>query len=206
MFVAFAVAPCLASSGRPEIAFAARIRHAGLVFLTAFAGAWVAAALVGAPQAFVPALVVGGAATLAAGVAAMLRARGASAAVAALFGPAVVMAPAGALFVADPYIEWRGPAAESPARADLVLRMNPLASMGQSLVVDGVALDWQRSTWLYDGPSPGARGLSVIGQYYPSRPTPALVLALTAAALGTGLCVTARRPRESRQLQRQDKG
>jgi hypothetical protein len=50
-------------------------------------------------------------------------------------------------------------------------------------------VDWQRSRWLYDGPPGQGRGLSVIGAYYPSRPSSPWIWSLCAGIAATALAL-----------------
>ncbi len=88
----------------------------------------------------------------------------------------------GALFVADPWIEWHGSTPASPVRARRVLLASPLAAV--TSVRGGAGVDWLASKMMYDGPERGGEGLSVIGQYYPSPPPSPF--AFSACLLGLG--------------------
>lgn len=84
--------------------------------------------------------------------------------------------------LADPWIEWDGSSAAAPDRAATVIRLDPMSSVGSA--VDGTGWDRQRGRVLYSGASGDGAGLSVIGQYYPARPTTALRWGGAATALG----------------------
>lgn len=180
LVAAFGVCVCAAAyaaaSGDDRRPFA----RAAFVGGTALAASWLAAAAASGPAAVGGCAVAAGASVLAFGVARALCAAGAGAAQAVFAGAGVPVALAAAMFVADPFVEWDGSTTEAaPARAAAVLAVNPVASAAAS-----AGLDWQRSRWIYDGPAPGTPGLSVIGQYYPSRPASPWLWAAAAAAAG----------------------
>jgi hypothetical protein len=200
LIVAFGVAPCVAAAlgaarNGADDSLTTRSRTVGVVALATFAGAWTAVAVAGRPSLVGATAVVAGGAVAAFGAATLVRAWTGDVGRAILFGAGVPIACAAALFVADPFIEWTGSTtAEAPSRAALVVAVNPVASMATD-----VGIDWQRSQWLYDGPpagAPGVRatpGLSVAGQYYPSRPTSTWSWALVAAAFGFGAVAASRK-------------
>lgn len=129
------------------------------------------------------AVVVGASVALALSVARALGVRGIGAATAAFAGAAVPFALAASIFVADPFVEWDRTGPGPSARARTVLALDPVASALASLEVEGGAgVDWQRSRWLYDGPPGVGQGLSVIGAYYPSRPSSPWTWSLVALA------------------------
>lgn len=189
MVAAFGVAVCAASAwnaGGDSIV--TRCRSGAAIFVTTFVAAWTAAATSGNASLFGAAAVVAGAAAAAFGVATFARARGVGAAHAAFVGAAAPAVCAALLFVADPFIEWNGSTtADAPDRAAAVLSANPIASIGAD-----AGVDWQRSTWLYVGPTSGSTGLSVTGRYYPSRPTSPWAWGLAAAAIGFAALAAAR--------------
>jgi len=193
LVAAFGVAVCAASAwSAGGDAIATRCRSGAFVVASAFVAAWAAAAAAGNASLVGAALVVAGAAAAACGAAAFARARGVGAAHAAFVGAAAPAACAALLFVADPFIEWNGSTtADAPDRAAAVLSANPIASIGAA-----AGVDWQRSKWLYVGPTSGSTGLSVTGRYYPSRPTAPWAWGLAAAAIGFA-ALAAARPRGS---------
>lgn len=102
---------------------------------------------------------------------------------AAVLSPVVaVVVLAGLPLVADPWIEWDGSTAASPARAARVVALDPVSSIGSP--VDGVAWDRQRGRVLYSGAGGDGQGLSVIGQYYPARPTSTWLWGAVVGGLG----------------------
>ncbi len=186
-----AIAPCWGALPLPaegtRWAFATRVFVAGLA---AVVGILVAGGgLAAASAACVPA----GAVALAAGVAHVARADGVRVAGATWIGAATPLLLVGALFVADPFIEWAGPAASSTTRAAWVLRVNPLAS-----ATGAIGVDLSSRGLLYDGTGAGAEGLSVVGQYYPSRPSPALTWGGIALLIGS-LLVLVSAPADRKQ-------
>jgi hypothetical protein len=166
--VLLGVASCAAAAWNAvDVSLAARLRRGGLVGALSFAAAWSAVAVAGRPALVGSALVVAAAAVLACGVATATRAVGVASGRAVFLGAATPLALAASIFVADPFVEWRGSSTpEAPSRAAAVLAVEPIASIARD-----AGLDWQRSKWLYDGPTAGAPGLSVIGRYYPSSPS-----------------------------------
>jgi hypothetical protein len=193
LFTAYGLAAaCAAAFDAAGAGVAARCGKGAGVAATALGAAWAAAAAAGVPSALGGAAVVAGAATAACGAASLLRARGLAHGQATFAGAFVVAAAAGLVFVADPFVEWKGAGDGALERARVAMAASPLAS-----IAEDVGLDWQRSTWLYDGPSPGAPGLSVIGQFYPSRPASPWTWALCAAAAGA-LALAAASPRSMR--------
>lgn len=84
--------------------------------------------------------------------------------------------------LADPWIEWDGSSAAAPDRAATVIRLDPMSSVGSA--EDGTGWDRQRGRVLYSGASGDGAGLSVIGQYYPARPSSALQWGGVATMLG----------------------
>ena len=59
-------------------------------------------------------------------------------------------------------------------------RANPIAAATSGN--GGLDVDWQTMPLLYDGAEPGTEGLSVIGQYYPTRPPSPIWWAALASA------------------------
>ena len=156
-------------------------------------GAAVAAGLTAGAgaEALTAALVPAGIAALAAGVAGVLRRTGVSVGTAPWLATAVVCLPSALIFVADPWIDWRGGTLESPERARTVLRASPLAAMTSA--DRGLGVDWQRMPMLYDGPAPGVPGLSLVGQFYPARPPAPWGWGLGSLAAGAALVALGRR-------------
>jgi hypothetical protein len=190
LFTAFGLATCLAAAANgPSSSLRGRVVVSGLVAALAFAAAWIVAAIAGEPLLFGACAVVAGAAVLAGGVASIVRARGASRVHATFAGAALPAALAGVVFVADPFVEWRGSeTAEAPARSAAVIGASPLAA-----IAGDAGCDWQRSAWMYDGPARGTPGLSAVGRYYWSRPASPWAWALAAAAAGLAARAAARR-------------
>ncbi len=190
LLATFGVAVCSASGWKAgEDSMRARLRRGALVAAAALVASWAAAAASGSPACVGAATVVAGAAATACGVAMLARARGVDAGRAAFIGAAVPSAAAAALFVADPFVEWNGSQTqEAPARAAALVAVDPVASIAAD-----VGVDFQRSTWMYAGPAPGTEGLSVVGRYYPSSPTPAWRWGLAAAGIGFAALALARR-------------
>ncbi len=197
LLIVLAAAPCVgAHVGSQAAAYdlGARLRSAGVVFVaTAVAGAAAILVAGGAVGDTGAGLVPAGAAMLALGVAAVLGSRGASAVAATICGAAVPALLAALVFLADPFIEWRGPDASSPRVARIVTSLSPLAAATSPR--GGVDVDWLRMPLMYDGPEGSGAGLSVIGAYYPSRSPPAALWAACAALAGAVLVVVARRSR-----------
>jgi hypothetical protein len=177
-----------------ESGWAARIgawaKCAGFTWLASAAAGLAAGGGAGALGA---ALVPAGAAALALGIGAALRACGCAAGPAAFGGTALACVPAALLFVADPWIDWRGGTPESPERARIALAAQPLAAMTSG--EGGLGVDFQRMPWLYDGPAPGVPGLSLVGQYYPAIPPSPVSWGGTTLATGAALVFVFRRRR-----------
>ena len=134
-------------------------------------GAAAAAAVLvaGGTGAIGAAAVVAGAAGLATGAAGLARSCSDNTSGSVLFGALVPLVLGALVFVADPWIEWRGSGPASPARAALIYRLSPIAAVTSP--EGGTGVDWQTRSLLYDGGDQGGRGgLSVIGQFYPARP------------------------------------
>jgi hypothetical protein len=179
--LAVCLAPCAARGGRVERLLCAAASGALAAVAAVLASGGVG--LVGA------AVVTAGASSLALGVSLVAARWDPLARGAGLVGALVPFALAALVFVADPWIEARGSGPESPARASLVYRLSPIAAL--TSLDGGTGVDWQTRSLLYDGgPEGGAGGFSVIGQYYPSRPSSPLVwggLAALAGVLLTGV-------------------
>ena len=155
-----------------------RLRHAGVLAAATTAAGVAALLAAGAPWgSLAGALVPAAAALLAHGVARIARRAGAESA-APFWGAAAPAVLAGALFVADPFIEWDGSTPQSTGTARRVYVVNPITA-----ITSATGVDWQRQTMLYDGPAEGVPGLSYVGQYYPVGETPGLPL-MWAAAVG----------------------
>jgi len=192
LFAALGVAVC-AGAGAGSASSSNALRRGVLTAAAALAGAWCCAAVAGAPGLVGAAAVVAGAAAASFGAALLVRAFGAGEGHAAFAGAAPVAVLAAAVFAADPFVEWNAGGPGSLDRAYAVIVVNPLASIAAD-----AGVDWQRTRWMYDGPAPGTPGLSVIGQYYPSRPASPWAWAAAAAAAGfaataTGAGLLARR-------------
>jgi hypothetical protein len=173
---------------------AERVRSAAwIAVLTGAAACAAGLSAGGGPGAAGAALVPAACALLAAGLRTAAGALGIRAGTASFAGAGLALAPAALLFVADPWIDWRGGTSESPVRAARVLAANPLAAMTAPSV--GLGVDFQRMPLLYDGPSPGVPGLSLVGQYYPSVPPSPLAWAAVAGAVGAVLVAAARERR-----------
>lgn len=178
---AFALAVCLAPA----------IRGPGLTRSLAalVGGAGMAAAAVlaaGGSGSVGASAVTAGAALLSVGVCASAARWATLAPAAPLVGALGPLALAALAFVADPWIEPRGSGPESPSRAALVYRLSPLAAITSP--EGGTGVDWQTRSLLYDGgPEGGGGGLSVIGQFYPSRPAGPLAWGAAAFVLGAVL-------------------
>jgi hypothetical protein len=189
LLVCLGLASCLAviaDAGGASVA--ARWRHGALIAAAAFASAWAGAAAAGVASLVGGGIAVAGAAVLACGSATLLAVLGRSRGRARFAAAALPLACGAIVFVADPLIEWRGASTEeAPARAAAVVAVSPIASIAAD-----AGVDWQRGRWMYDGPRPGAGSLSVIGPYYPSRPTPAWLWGAAAAALGFAALAAAR--------------
>jgi hypothetical protein len=158
--------------------------------------AWIAASAAGAAAgggagALGGAVVVAACAALACGLRAVLDRRSARPAAAEFAAAGLALAPVALLFVADPWIDWRGGSPESPARAGAVLAANPLAAMTSHR--GGLGVDFQRMPMLYDGPAPGVPGLSLAGQYYPSVPPSPFAWGGLVLGIGAALAVVPRR-------------
>lgn len=180
LVAAFGLAVCAAAAAPgPGGSLRARMIFGAGLLATAFASSWACAAAAGRADLAGSAAVVAGAAIAAHGTAALLRAVGAKPGRATFGGAAALGAFAGLVFVADPFVEWNAGGPGSMERARSVIAASPVAS-----IADEIGLDWQRSKWMYDGPGTGTPGLSVIGQYYPSRAAPAFAWAAGAAAAG----------------------
>jgi hypothetical protein len=185
---ALAVATCV-GAGRGAASPGLRIVAETWAIASVAAFAAARAAGVAAPGG---ALVVGGMAAVAAGVAGLMRGRAADAAPAAFGGALIATLPAALLFVADPVIEWSGGTAASAGRAQSVLAVNPVGAL--TATPGGAGVDWLRQPILYDGPGTGTPGLSVIGQYYGgATPTGAFPFAAAAAGIGFLLAAAAGR-------------
>lgn len=111
--------------------------------------------------------------------------------VASATAAALALAPAALIFVADPWIDWRGGRPESPERAELVLRVNPVAALTSPQ--GGLGADFQRMPWMYDGPAEGVPGLSLVGQYYPAVPPSPWAWGGVALTAGLAAAFAARR-------------
>ncbi len=181
--LAIALAPAVPPRGRAGV-----LRATGAAALAA-----IAAPVVAGGDGFAPgaALVVAGVAALAAGAALVARRCGAAPGSAHVLGAALPALLVGAVFIADPFIEWRGPASNGAETSLWVYRANPVAAATSQS--GGTGLDWQTRPLMYDGH--GAGGLSVIGQYYPVRPPSAWAWGALALALGTGLALAGGPPR-----------
>jgi len=159
-------------------------------------GAAAAAACVlvaGGAGALGAAAVVAGVAALATGAAILARSVSSSAPGSALLGASVPCVLCALVFVADPWIEWRGSGPASPSRAALVYRVSPVAAVTSP--EGGTGSDWQTHSLLYDGGDLGGRGgLSVIGQFYPSRPAAPLAWGAAALLVGALLAGIGSRP------------
>jgi hypothetical protein len=156
-----------------------RLLGGAIVLAATFVASWACAAAAGRAELAGGAAVVAAAATAAHGTANLLRTAGVRSGRATFGGAAAVAMCAGLVFIADPFVEWNAGGPGSLERARAVIGASPIASIAADADVD-----WQRSKWMYDGPGTGASGLSVIGQYYPSRPTPPFAWAAGAAAAG----------------------
>lgn len=180
LVAAFGLAVCAAAAtDAGDASLRARTRGGVLVLATAFASAWACAAAAGRADLAGAAAVVAGAAVAAHGVASVLRAVRVGPGHAAFGGAAAVALTAGLVFVADPFVEWNAGGPGSLERARAVTVASPIASIAAD-----AGIDWQRSRWMYDGPAIPARGLSVIGQFYPSRATDAFAWAAAAGMAG----------------------
>jgi hypothetical protein len=189
LFTCFGVAASIAPAfGCGADRVAERLKRAGVVAVLALAFAWTAAAVAGDASALGGAAVVASGALAAFALSALFASRGASASRAPFLGSLAVSVLAGLVFVADPFVDWH-PGEGSLGRSSAVLSASPLASIGAD-----AGIDWQRSRWLYDGPPPGTQGLSVIGQFYPSSPSPPWLWSL-AAVVVSAAAVCAARPR-----------
>lgn len=169
-----------------RLAIAARI--AVLAWGSSAAAGIAAGGGAGAPEG---AVVAAAAAVLAFGLRAILGTLRASVPAASFSAAALALAPAALLFVADPWIDWRGGSPASPGRARIVLTANPLAAMTSPS--GGLCVDFQRMPMLYDGPSPGVPGLSLIGQYYPAIPPSPFGWGAPVLGIGAALVAAARR-------------
>jgi len=180
LVAAFGLAVCAAAaSDAGEAPLRARMLGGVRLTATAFAAAWACAAAAGRADLFGAAAAVTGAAVAAHGIASLLRAVRAGPGHSVFGGAAAVAMTAGLVFVADPFVEWNAGGPGSLERARAVMVTSPIAS-----IASDAGLDWQRSKWMYDGPAIPVRGLSVIGQFYPSRATDAFAWAAAAAAAG----------------------
>lgn len=196
LLIVLAIAPCVAAAchDASELRRNRWRRMAEAVVVTAVSAAAALLAAGADASVFAAAFVPAAAAVLALGVATAIRAAGAEAATATLTGAGACVLLAGAVFVADPWIEWDGAIPASRRRSAVVYRASPVAA---ALSHDGgVGVDWQRERLLYDGPS-GAGGLSLVGQYYPIDPPPSpWSWAFGAAAVGSCLLMLAPLRRE----------
>lgn len=182
LFSEFGLMACAAAA--MGAAAPASVARGGLAFGAAFVGSFAAASVAGEPAVVGACAAVAGASALAFGVAAAFRSGGAGAGHAAFAGAALPAALAAIVFVADPFVEWQVTDA-APGRAAAVIAVNPLTSIAAD-----AGVDWQRTKWMYDGPAPGSSGLSVIGQYYPSRTTSPWLWATVAVAAGFAAMAT----------------
>lgn len=169
----------------------ASLRRGGVLVPAAAALASAVAILVagGGISSLGAALVVAGVAALGVGGAAVARRCGASAGGAVLLGAALPAFLTAAVFLADPVIEWDGSRPESPGIARWVYAASPIAAATSP--AGGTGVDWQTCRLLYDGH--GAGGLSVIGQFYPTRPPAAAAWGVAALAAGAVLSLVGRR-------------
>lgn len=194
LVVVLAAAPACAAAWFPDAGSRAErtLRAAGCAVAVWAAGA--SAGLGAGGGAVGAACVPAAAALLACGIATVLAAVRVDRGAAAFAAAAIVAAPSAWIFVADPWIEWRGSdAATSPSRAQTVVAANPVASI--TSFDGGTGVDWLRLRLLYDGPGPGEGGLSRIGQYYAARETAPGVWAGSAGFLGLLLVGAPRRLR-----------
>ncbi len=174
VLVAFAVAVCVAPivNGRVPVGVFRGMACVAAAAVTGGVCAGLAVFVAGGIDASgVPGAItlVGGAAALAAGGAALARTSRTLSPGSGLLGALLPLLLAALVFVADPWIEWRGSGPASPAKAAWVYRLSPIAAATSP--EGGTGVDWQTRSLLYDGGTEGGSGgLSVIGQYYPSRP------------------------------------
>jgi hypothetical protein len=164
---------------------AVRARRVGYLAAGTVVGGGAAILLGGAGPAHLAAVgVVLACVLLAHGGASLARRARAGPGAATLIGVALPALLAAGIFVADPFVEWRGGDASSPGTAQTVITASPLAA---ATAAGGLDVKWLQLELMYSGPPPGARGLSVIGQYYPTHaPSP---LAWSAVMGGLGLAL-----------------
>ena len=163
----------------------AALRRVGVVCSAAVVAGLVAVLVAGGgATALAGALVPAACCVLAAGAARATQ-RLAGAASATVIGALVPAALTAALFVADPFIEWRGSTGGATGRAHAVFRVNPLAALS-----DGTGAPWLTRPLVYDGPDPTSAGLSAVGQYYPTSPPGALPWSAAVALVGVLLLLT----------------